>query len=103
MSQSLQPIIELLQSKAAKAPAFPAVFRITLGDAGFITIDMKNSPAEISTQDVAADCTLVVDYQDCLAMVDGSLPVPQAMMEGKIQLEGEAMLAMQLAGLLGAE
>ncbi|NMG40304.1 sterol-binding protein [Chelativorans sp. ZYF759] len=54
----------------------------------------------VSTEDGAADCTIAMSKDDFEAMVSGDLNPTAAFMQGKLKVDGDMSVAMQLSQLL---
>lgn len=89
-----------LEANADRAQEIGAVFQFNLtGDnAGQWVVDM-NEPSIYEGTDEDADTTITMDSEDFIQMVEGDLPGPQAFMQGKLQIEGDMSLALQLQEL----
>jgi putative sterol carrier protein len=56
--------------------------------------------ASVSTEDGAADCTITMSKDDFEALVSGDLNPTAAFMQGKLKVDGDMSVAMQLSQLL---
>jgi putative sterol carrier protein len=61
-------------------------------------VDMSSASIQEGVAD-SADTTIRMDASDFIDMVEGRLPGPQAFMMGKLQIEGDMGLALQLQEL----
>jgi putative sterol carrier protein len=65
---------------------------------GFIHVD----GAQVTNDDASADCTVVIAREDLEAMVKGELDPMAAMMRGRLKIQGDMSVAMQLQSMLRA-
>jgi putative sterol carrier protein len=68
------------------------------GDAGKIFLDGVAS--KVSAEDAAADTTIKVKLEDFVDMAGGKLDPTAAFMQGKLRVEGDMGVAMQLQGVM---
>jgi len=72
--------------------------KFDFGDAGKIFLDgIGNS---VSQEDAAADTTIKVKLEDFVAMAEGKLDPTAAFMQGKLKVEGDMGVAMQLQSVM---
>ncbi len=72
--------------------------KFDFGDAGKIFMD--GVAGAVSTEDAAADTTIKVKIEDFVDMADGKLDPTSAFMQGKLKVEGDMGVAMQLQGVM---
>lgn len=91
-----------LTSKASEAVAgggaFGKVVKFDFGDVGKLLIDGPGGTA--SNQDDAADATIKVSWDDFKKLQAGELDGTMAFMQGKLKVEGDMSVAMQLQSLM---
>lgn len=75
--------------------------KFDFGDDGKLTIDGTQDPAIVNNEDGDADCTVVVDKDVFEAIAAGEENAQMAFMSGKLKVEGDMGIAMQLGSLLG--
>lgn len=75
--------------------------KIDLGEDGLLLIDGASTPPAISREDGPADVTLHVSSSDLQEILSGNLNPQMAFMSGKLQVDGDMALAMQLGQALG--
>ncbi len=93
---------KLAASLGAKGPSdSPAIyqFHITGDDGGDWLVDTGAAAVTAGTND-AANCTITVADSDFVGLVKGELAGPMLFMSGKLKVEGDISLAMQLGSLL---
>ena len=79
-----------------EASDFTSSVKFDCGSDGVIVIDGKS----VSTADGAADCVIKMSKDDLEEMIAGELNPTAAFMQGKIKVEGDMSVAMQLSSLL---
>jgi putative sterol carrier protein len=72
--------------------------KFDFGDAGKIFLDGVGNA--VSNDDSAADTTIKVKLEDFVSMAQGSLDATAAFMQGKLRVEGDMGVAMQLQGVM---
>jgi len=72
--------------------------KFDFGDAGKIFLDGVGNT--VSNEDAAADTTIKVKLEDSVSMAQGSLDATAAFMQGKLRVEGDMGVAMQLQGVM---
>jgi putative sterol carrier protein len=77
-------------------------FNVTGDDGGSWTMDFTK-PEVREGEDSDAQCTVTVETEDFLGMLNNTLNPVQAFMMGKIQVEGDMALAMKLQEILDTE
>jgi putative sterol carrier protein len=70
------------------------------GDEGAIRIDATGDTVVVDNEDGAADCTVKISKSDFLDMAAGKLNPTAGFMSGKIKIDGDMGLAMQLGKIL---
>ena len=72
--------------------------KFDFGDAGKVYLDGVAN--KVSSEDGAADTTIKVKLEDFAAMAQGALDPTAAFMQGKLRVEGDMGVAMQLQSVM---
>jgi putative sterol carrier protein len=92
---TFEDILSRMQSAGVSVPGKKVKF--DFADAGIIFLDGAGG---VSTEDSPADTTLKVKLEDFAAMAQGQLDPTAAFMQGKLKVEGDMGVAMQLQGVM---
>jgi putative sterol carrier protein len=85
---------------AAKGGIKGKTIKFNFGEDGCVRIVGSSDPASVDNDNGAADCTVNVAKADFLDMSSGKLNSMNAFMAGRLKVEGDMSLAMQLGTLL---
>jgi putative sterol carrier protein len=91
----MESIAEQIRAKAADSSLSKSV-KFDCGSEGVIVID----GASVSTTDAPADCTIKLSKSDLEDLLAGDLSPTAAFMQGKLKVEGDMSVAMQLSQVL---
>jgi len=94
-----ETLVNNISSKAADSKALGSKLKFDFGDKQLV-IDGSESTNSVSTDDVAADCTVAISLEDFNKLVSGQLNPMNAMMSGKMKIDGDMAVAMKLQTLL---
>lgn len=98
---SLAAITDTMKTNVeAKGAIDGKVVKFDLGD-GVVRIDGTTSPATVDNEDGAADCTIKVAMDDFVEIIEGRQDAQMAFMMGKLSVDGDMSIAMQLGQILG--
>jgi putative sterol carrier protein len=89
---TVERVIEIMAENDAVVPG--KRIRFDFGDDGTVLLDGIGH--RVSNDDGAADTTVRVSFADFLAMANGSLNGTMAFMTGKLKIDGDLAVAMQL-------
>jgi len=103
-SESVHPelgideIVKGIQSKASAVDALGKTLKFDFGGEQ-ITIDGTGAGNQVSANDADADCTIKLSKADFHKLVSGDLNPMNAVMSGKVKIDGDMGLAMKLQTL----
>ena len=95
---TLQELTAKMKEGASKKSAFGNTVKFAT-DQGVVYIDGNQNPPAVTNDDKDADCTIKMDFADFTDMIGGKLDGMTAFMTGKLQLDGDLMLAQRIGGL----
>ena len=90
-----QEIADKIAGKA-EGSDFSRSVKFDLGSDGVIVIDGQS----VSTTDAEADCTISLSKDDLESLIAGELNPTMAFMQGKLKVDGDMSVAMQLSSVL---
>ncbi len=77
---------------------FTKKVKFDFGEIGKLFID--GSAGNVDNSDSEADATIKVDWDDFTKIAGGQMDPTMAFMQGKLKVEGDMSVAMQLQGLM---
>lgn len=92
---TLQEIADKISAKAAGSD-FSRSVKFDMGGDGVIVID----GGKVTTTDAEADCTIKLSKEHLEEMMAGELNPTMAYMSGKLKIEGDLTVAMQLSQVI---
>ncbi len=96
---SLETATTKIQDKIQNSSAeLGSTVKFNLGD-GIIYVDGTASPHTVSHDDKDASCTITMDVNDFIDMMDGNLDPTGAFMGGKMKIDGDMGVAMKLSSV----
>lgn len=98
---SLEKITTEMRDRIGNHSPIEAIIKFDFGDDGIVRIDGKASPTVIDNEDSDADCTIKTSMDTFIAIASGDQNPQMAFMMGKLRVEGDMSLAMQLGSILG--
>lgn len=98
---SLQEITTELRERIGAHSPLESIIKFDFGDDGCVRVDGKVSPTVVDNEDSDADCTVKVSMANFVAIAKGEQNPQMAFMMGKLKVEGDMSLAMQLGSILG--
>ena len=98
---SLEQITEQVRSRVGASAGLKKAVKFDFGDDGVVRIDDSVQPAVVDNQNQPTDCTVKVSMADFTDMATGKQNPQMAFMMGKLKVEGDMGVAMQLGSILG--
>lgn len=92
---SLEAIADKIRERVAGS-GFDKSVKFDLGEDGVIVVDGQS----VSTENAGADCTITISKDDFEALTAGELNPTMAFMTGKLKVDGDMTIAMQLSQVL---
>lgn len=96
---SLETVISAISERAKLAEPIGATLKMNLGGE-IIYMDGTGDENVISQEDKDADCTVSMTSEDFQAMMSGDLNPMMAFMGGKIKIDGDMGVAMNIQSLM---
>lgn len=97
---NLEEITNYVIGKVGNDSGINAIVKFAFEDGSCVTVDAKQIPNVVSNNDAEADCTVKISKEDFKAITEGSLSPMTAVMFGKIKIEGNMGIAMQIQKIL---
>ena len=98
---TVEDIAQKLRARLGEAPDFHHAVLLDFGAEGRLRIDTRDRAAPvIDHNSTPAECTLHMRLEDFVALAQKKLDPQMAYMTGRLKVEGDLMVAMQLGRLL---
>ena len=98
---SLEQITEQMRSRVGTGAGLNKSVKFDFGGDGVVRIDDASKPAVVDNQDLPVDCTVRVSMADFMDIASGKQNAQMAFMMGKLKVDGDMSVAMQLGKILG--
>ena len=98
---SLSTLTERIRTLVGQDSGLDATVKFDT-DEGFVYVDTKQVPNQVSNEDREAECTLKISTKNALKLLDGDLNPMTAFMMGKLKIEGDMGIAMKIAQTFGS-
>jgi putative sterol carrier protein len=97
---TLEEAAEALKQRLAGKSPLGGVVKFDLGSNGALAIDGKGDSNVVTTTNVPADTTIGMTFNDMVELFHGRLNPTVAFMQGKMKIDGDMGLAMELAQIV---
>ncbi|MBA4095003.1 MAG: sterol-binding protein [Candidatus Accumulibacter sp.] len=98
---SLDQITEQMRSRVGDGGTLNKSVKFDFGSDGVVRVDDTAKPAVVDNQDLPVDCTVKVTMADFMDIASGKQNPQMAFMMGKLKVDGDMSVAMQLGKILG--
>jgi putative sterol carrier protein len=98
---SLNEVTTNMRARVGDDCGIPKVIKFDFGDEGIVRIDGASKPNTVDNENSAADCTVKVAMADFLEIASGKQNAQMAFMMGKLKVDGDMSIALQLGKILG--
>lgn len=98
---SIDQITEQMRTRVGDSAGLKKSVKFDFGGDGVVRIDDTVSPAVVDNEDLPVDCTVKVTMADFVEIADGKQNPQMAFMMGKLKIDGDMSVALQLGSILG--
>ncbi|MHB9880056.1 SCP2 sterol-binding domain-containing protein [Pacificimonas sp. ICDLI1SI03] len=98
---TLEEITENMQARVGADAGLNKSVKFDFDADGIVRIDDKASPAVVDNQDLPTDCTVKLSKDDFEKIAAGDMNAQMAFMQGKLKIDGDMSVAMQLGKVFG--
>ena len=98
---SLEAITEQMKTRIGDGGNFKKSVKFDFGGDGLVHIDDTVSPPVVDNTDAPVDCTVKVSMADFTEIASGKQNAQMAFMMGKLKVDGDMSVALQLGSILG--
>ncbi|WND02870.1 SCP2 sterol-binding domain-containing protein [Temperatibacter marinus] len=98
---SLEDLTSQIRDRVGNHSPIEAIIKFDFDEDGVVRIDGKVSPTVVDNENSEADCTIKTTLETFAAIAKGEQNPQMAFMMGKLRVEGDMSLAMQLGSILG--
>ena len=98
---TLDEITENMRARVGADAGLNKSVKFDFSDDGVVRVDDTQTPAVVDNQDVPTDCTVKVSKDDFEKIAAGDMNAQMAFMQGKLKIDGDMSVAMQLGKVFG--
>ncbi len=98
---TLEEATDVIRNKVDGASPVAAVIAFDFEDDGIISVDGTVTPPVINNARGETDCTVLISLSDFENFLNGSDSPQMAFMMGRLRIEGDMGIALQLSSILG--
>lgn len=98
---SLESLTAGMKQQVGEDCGLGKIVKFDMGSDGVIRVDATQKPNVVDNDNGPADCTIKVSMSDFEAISAGEQNPQMAFMMGKLKVEGDMSVAMQLGSILG--
>lgn len=97
---TLASITERIKAKVGENCGLNATLKFILDDDEFIHIDALKIPNDVTNSDLPSECSIKISKKNVIKLMDGEMNAYTAFMMGKVKVEGNMAVAMNLNKIL---
>ena len=98
---SLETITDGMRARIGEGGKFKKSVKFDFGTDGLVRLDDHVSPPVVDNTDAPVDCTVKVSMADFEEIASGKQNAQMAFMMGKLKVDGDMSVALQLGSILG--
>jgi len=98
---SLDQITDQMRTRVGASAGLKKSVKFDFGSEGVVRIDDSVSPAIVDNENAPTDCTVKVSMADFMDMASGKQNAQMMFMMGKLKIDGDMSVALQLGTILG--
>jgi putative sterol carrier protein len=98
---SLEQITETMKGRLGAGGSFKKSVKFDFGADGLVRLDDTVSPPVVDNTDGPVNCTVKVSMADFMDIAQGKQNAQMAFMMGKLKIDGDMSVALQLGSILG--